>query len=205
MNEKFYDLSKEKQDIMINGAMQVFAKNGYVHASTDEMVKVAGVSKGLWFHYFGNKKGLYKFVCTYAVNYGLLELSIKNREQNTDYFNTKLAIENNKLAMVGKYPYLPLLIISMKEEEDMEAKEITKEIVEAMDAKISEQLADTYKSSFGDVEIGIKINEMVDAFLSKLLREQYNSPVFSEKYYLENVGIYLDVLHRYGNCDKITH
>ena len=42
MNEKFFDLKKEKQDRMINGAMKVFALNGFQRASTDEMVKEAG-------------------------------------------------------------------------------------------------------------------------------------------------------------------
>ena len=41
MNEKFFELKKEKQDRMINGAMKVFARNGYKRASTDEMVKEA--------------------------------------------------------------------------------------------------------------------------------------------------------------------
>ena len=39
MNEKFFDLAREKQDRMINGAIEIFAKNGYKHASTDDMVK----------------------------------------------------------------------------------------------------------------------------------------------------------------------
>ena len=38
MNEKFFDLKKEKQDRMINAALKIFAKNGYRHASTDDMV-----------------------------------------------------------------------------------------------------------------------------------------------------------------------
>jgi len=44
MNEKFFDLKKEKQDRMINAALKVFAMNGYEHASTDEIVKEAGIS-----------------------------------------------------------------------------------------------------------------------------------------------------------------
>ena len=39
MNSKFFDLKKEKQDRMINGALKVFAMQGYRHASTDEIVK----------------------------------------------------------------------------------------------------------------------------------------------------------------------
>ena len=53
MIEKFFDLSREKQDRMINGAIEVFAKNGYKHASTEDIVKPVDVSKGLWFHNFG--------------------------------------------------------------------------------------------------------------------------------------------------------
>ena len=31
MNEKFFDLKREKQDRMINAGLKVFAKNGYRH------------------------------------------------------------------------------------------------------------------------------------------------------------------------------
>ena len=58
MNEKFFDLKKEKQDRMINAALKVFALNGYRHASTDDIVREAAISKGLLFHYFENKLGV---------------------------------------------------------------------------------------------------------------------------------------------------
>ena len=58
MNEKFFDLKKEKQDRMINAALKVFALNGYRHASTDDIVREAAISKGLLFHYFENKLGM---------------------------------------------------------------------------------------------------------------------------------------------------
>ena len=35
MNEKFFDLKKEKHDRMINVSLKVFAASGYAHASTD--------------------------------------------------------------------------------------------------------------------------------------------------------------------------
>ena len=61
MNEKFFDLKKEKQDRMINAALKVFGMRGYQFASTDDIVREAGISKGLLFHYFGSKLGLYSF------------------------------------------------------------------------------------------------------------------------------------------------
>ena len=46
MNDKFWDLNKSKQDNMIGSAVKVFALNGFGHASTDEIVAEASVSKG---------------------------------------------------------------------------------------------------------------------------------------------------------------
>lgn len=62
MNEKFLNLSEEKQQKIIDGAIQVFAENDYKHASTDQMAALAGISKGLLFYYFKNKKTLYLFL-----------------------------------------------------------------------------------------------------------------------------------------------
>ena len=62
MNSMFLDLTKEKQDRMINAALKVFALQGYRHGSTDDIVREAAVSKGLLFHYFDSKIGVYSFV-----------------------------------------------------------------------------------------------------------------------------------------------
>lgn len=44
---------------LINAAISEFATAGYLAASTNRIVEAAHVSKGLLFHYFGDKKGLY--------------------------------------------------------------------------------------------------------------------------------------------------
>lgn len=106
MNEKFFDLAREKQDRMINGAIEVFAKNGYKHAATDDMVKAVGVSKGLWFHYFGSKEGIYVFVYDYSVKYMMLELSTVINERVTDYFEMVRQIEHVKSRVRKNYPYM---------------------------------------------------------------------------------------------------
>ena len=41
MNEKFFDLKRDKQDRIINAGLKVFAKHGYRHATTDDIVKEA--------------------------------------------------------------------------------------------------------------------------------------------------------------------
>ncbi len=52
MNEKFYQLSEEKQLRILNAAMEVFGLHEYKRASTDVIAAKAGVSKGLLFYYF---------------------------------------------------------------------------------------------------------------------------------------------------------
>jgi len=120
MNEKFFDLAREKQDRMINGALEAFAKNGYKHATTDDMVKAVGVSKGLWFHYFGSKEGIYVFTYDYSVKYMLLELSAVVDESETDYYEIVRQIEQTK-ARVGKsYPYMAEFLRMAERESDEE-------------------------------------------------------------------------------------
>ena len=126
MNEKFFDLKKEKQDRMINAALKIFAKNGYRHASTDDMVAEAGISKGLLFHYFENKLGLYTFLYNYSVRFMVLELSGCGAGEN-DFFELIKRREAAKMQALKKYPYMQLFIDSVRYEEVAEALCATEE------------------------------------------------------------------------------
>ena len=68
MFSKFLNMDKEKQDRIINAAIKEFAQKGYDNASTNEIVKEAGISKGLLFHYFQNKKQLYLFLYEHMID-----------------------------------------------------------------------------------------------------------------------------------------
>ncbi|MCL2372998.1 MAG: TetR/AcrR family transcriptional regulator [Defluviitaleaceae bacterium] len=59
--EKFHAIEEEKQQRILSAAMAEFTK-GYKQASTDNIVREAGISKGLLFHYFGTKEGLYRYL-----------------------------------------------------------------------------------------------------------------------------------------------
>jgi len=65
--QKFLSLEEEKRERIINAAMHEFL-GGYKKASTDVIVKEAGISKGMLFHYFGTKERLYNFLIDYATN-----------------------------------------------------------------------------------------------------------------------------------------
>lgn len=81
-NHKIMSMESEKRDRIIQSAMQEFCK-GYSAANTDEITKNAGISKGLLFHYFGSKKGLFLFLMKYAgeiVSSEYLKVTIDSRD-----------------------------------------------------------------------------------------------------------------------------
>ncbi len=64
--ENFLLLKVEKRDKILNAALTAFSDKGYDLASTNAIVKAAGISKGALFHYFESKKALFLFLCDYA-------------------------------------------------------------------------------------------------------------------------------------------
>ena len=124
MNGKFFDLKKEKQDRMINAALKVFAINGYRHASTDDIVREAGISKGLLFHYFVNKLGVYQFVNDYSVRYMALELSTYVNSKEKDLFEIVKQTQGARLNAMRGYPYMQQFLARAAIEDMSEVLEI---------------------------------------------------------------------------------
>lgn len=77
------NMDDSKRKGILNAAIVEFSY-GYQKTSTDNIVKSAGVSKGLLFHYFGTKKDLFIATYEYAVNtmlsefYDLINLNQKD-------------------------------------------------------------------------------------------------------------------------------
>ena len=194
MNEKFFELKKEKQDRMINGAMKVFARNGYKRASTDDMVKEAGVSKGLWFHYFGNKLGLYAFVADYAVKYMNMELAAMSNRYPEDYFETTLAVEKTKMSVRKLYPYIPLFLSAMERETDEEALTVLGDYKDAYRKARMKAYEQVNTSNFRDVVSMSILARTLGMTLDGFLREEYEEDSFSEENYKKEVEEYLHMM-----------
>lgn len=71
--DTFYNLPAEKRDLICQVAAAEFAEYGYELASINRIVSKAGISKGSFYQYFENKKGLYlyllKLIGTEKANY----------------------------------------------------------------------------------------------------------------------------------------
>ena len=55
----FDALPPERQEAIIRASVEGFGRNSYKEASTEDIARRAGISKGLLFFYFRNKNALY--------------------------------------------------------------------------------------------------------------------------------------------------
>lgn len=196
MNEKFFDLKKEKQDRMINASLKIFALNGYRHASTDDIVAEAGISKGLLFHYFVNKLGLYTFLYDYSVRFMLLELSGCAGGEKEDFFELIRKRENAKMQVLKNYPYMQIFLDSIRYENVKEALYATEEkrnaIAEAETELMKRADMDQFKP---EVDIG-KLNLVIEYTLRGLMEERFLENSFHPDMLNEEVRAYLAMLKK---------
>ncbi len=144
MNSRFFDVKKDKQDAIINAALKTFALKGYKDASTDVMVKEAGISKGLLFHYFNSKQGLYDFICDYSTKYMILELTRSVKKGEKDLFTLMSQISQGRVRVMRNYPFMNRFLRSLKREDDPEA-------IEAIGTNI-EDLDRTYSNIYDQID-----------------------------------------------------
>lgn len=186
MNEKFFDLKKEKQDRMINAALKVFALNGYAHASTDDIVKEAGISKGLLFHYFTNKIGLYSFIYDYSARFLVLELTGTIDKNDNDYFSLHMQIKEAETNAMRGYPYMVAFLNSVKNENVVEAMNEVSDKLNIVSDKIEEYFKHANTTRFKkDADIS-RVNTIIDyvatGVLKDVLKDNSDHP---ELYYKE--------------------
>lgn len=194
MNEKFFDLNREKQDRMINAALRIFAENGYRHASTDIIVKEAGISKGLLFHYFTSKMGLFSFLFDYSIRYMLFEYDRLISAKETDYFKIRREMERAKLNVLRSYPYMNEFIEKSLQENQLdviETIEISKNnYLETLDRYNNQGKRSNLRSDISSTQLDNMIRYTVDG----LTKDQLLAGSFQPEMLFEQICGYLDTL-----------
>lgn len=196
MNEKFFDLKKEKQDRMINAALKVFALNGYAHASTDDIVKEAGISKGLLFHYFGSKLGLYSFVYDYSVRYMMLELSTGVSKDEKSYYKLLTQIKTAQVQVMKTYPYMVLFLNKSRQENVSEALLETEDKRSILPEEYGRIIEQTDMSGFLSGVDAQWLNKSIEYTADGLLEEHFFNGSFQPEIYLEELKKYLDMMKK---------
>jgi AcrR family transcriptional regulator len=195
MNGKFFDLKKEKQDRMINAALKVFALHGYRHASTDDIVREAGISKGLLFHYFESKLGVYTFVYDYSVRYMTLELGSVPAEE-TELFELIRQVEAAHMRAMRSFPYMQQFL-------NRSMAENVSEALIAVEEKRN-GLLDFYDNIYKRADYsrlpegvdGEKLRTMMDLTIKGLMTERFQDASFQAEMLYSDICEYLDMMKK---------
>ena len=194
MNEKFFDLKKDKQDRIINAALKVFAQNGYKHCSTDDIVHEAGISKGLLFHYFGSKMNLYEFLYDYCVKFLSMELKGCISTSENDYFNLMQGTETAKKNVLRSYPYMQAFIDRSMSEDDEDAIDNTSNLREELQAIYDGILGQVDPGKFRKEADPAQVHTMLQAALGSIMADQLQSPAFNPDHYYSEGMKYINML-----------
>ena len=106
MSELFESLPEEKKKRIIDACIEEFADKGYEKASTNAIVKRAGVSKGILFHYFGSKKNVFLYVVDYTMDYSLKKYYALSAERPSDIFERMVWASLFKIKMLHEDPLI---------------------------------------------------------------------------------------------------
>lgn len=196
MNEKFFDLKKEKQDRMINAALKIFSIGGYKHASTDDIVSEAGISKGLLFHYFGSKLGLYSFLYDYSVRFMKLEITGGVSSTEQDYFEIRRAMEYAKMQVLKNYPYMQQFLDRCRFEDVSEALmaiERQKHVLTDIQAVLKNQ---SNRSLFKDEVDYEKLDQILTYTVDGLMDARFQDASFQPELLYNETCAYFDMMKK---------
>ncbi|WP_051209208.1 TetR/AcrR family transcriptional regulator [Butyrivibrio sp. WCD3002] len=194
MNEKFFDLKKEKQDRIINAALKAFALGGYMHASTDDIVRMAGISKGLIFHYFETKLGLYQFVYDYSTRVINIEINTGISKDETDFFTIREEVEKVLATCMKQYPYIRLFLYSAAREDTPEAATAILPAREAFEANLKSILDRGDITRFKQDANYELVENIVEMTKEGVLQGRFREGDFRADDYLAEVIRYLEML-----------
>jgi len=117
---KFLSLPQEKQNRIVDAAMNLFGEVGYKKAYISEIAAASGISKALIFHYFGSKKGLYSYLVYYTGKIVMTEAQHERDTAGQDFFDRVLITVKFRLTVKSRYPAMNLFMESVYNEDDPE-------------------------------------------------------------------------------------
>ncbi|WP_071461475.1 TetR/AcrR family transcriptional regulator [Bacillus massilinigeriensis] len=201
MFDKFHSIDEVKQERILSAAMREFAEQGYEKASTNAIVKAAGISKGLLFHYFRNKKELYLYLYDHFSDILKTELYEKIDWEEEDLLLKLRSVTLLKFGLVKKYPELFHFLRQIYEEKSPEVRHLLEERNNNMTEEAFSRLFATIDPNTFKEGIDIKaaINMIIwtiEGFGQELQRKVKGVPVdkISQEEVLQEMDIYLDLL-----------
>lgn len=104
-DDSFDKLSAERQDHIAEAAIEAFGKHAYKDASTEEIARQAGMSKGLLFFYCKSKKQLYLRTMEYLYDKVIDLVVDQHFWEIDDFFELMYYTAQSKAKAFERYPW----------------------------------------------------------------------------------------------------
>jgi TetR/AcrR family transcriptional regulator len=204
--KKFESLPADRKKRILDVCLEEFALNGYDRASTNSIVGRAGISKGILFHYFGNKKSLYLYILDYAIEQFVRQIHILASDQPGDIFERLKDWGVKKLKIARENPLVYKLIMeAFAYVPDKLEKELQARFAKIYKENLPMFLNGLDKSRFREdinfdraLEIIFAVNEAMGSRILKMYRNQKGmSPDAIEKIFVEEYMESIKIL-KYG-------
>lgn len=102
VTKNFEKISDEKKEQIITKGIEIFSKFSFVEGRTDLITHEAGISKGLLFYYFGNKKNFYLYLFKHTVD--LLTQDLEYEGTYDNFYEIIFYMMDMKYNLITKYP-----------------------------------------------------------------------------------------------------
>jgi AcrR family transcriptional regulator len=174
--------------------LKLVEEKPFAKITVNDIVKEAGVSKGLLFHYFESKLGVYEFVYEYSVRYMVIELSTTVSKAESNMFELMKQIEFARMNATKGYPYMQQFLNRAQSEdvgEVLVATESKRAILEAEYARLESQIR--YMGFPSGVD-GRKLYKMLDYTIKGLMTERFMEGAFQPEMLYKEITEYLDMM-----------
>ncbi|AJD30597.1 TetR/AcrR family transcriptional regulator [Clostridium sporogenes] len=179
MDDNLKNIPEDKKEAILKAALEEFATRGYEKASTNKIVEKAGVSKGLLFHYFGNKKGLFIYVYNYYFKFLKEELYMKVDTEERDILERVKKWTMIKMNLIEKYPSIFMLFIKS-------ILNMPKDIKSTLEKIQSKETKEAYENFLSNIDYS-KFKENID--IQKCLKIlMWTLEKYGEEYIVLNIN-----------------
>jgi TetR/AcrR family transcriptional regulator len=171
--ETFKNLENDKQQRILETAVEEFASHGFRQASVNRMVQKLGIAKGSMFQYFGTKEGLFHLVFDHAVELVRRSLrQVKQATAETDFFER---IRRSLIAgvhFIDQHPTIYRIYLKMIFQEDFPLRAEFLQQVHLFSAEYLKPLVESGIASGNlrrDLDVGATVF-FLDALMDRFLQ-----------------------------------
>lgn len=198
MDDVLARMKEEKKSKLINSAMKEFGANSYEKASTNAIVKEAGISKGLLYHYFDSKEALYDYLISFTMKSVGTAIINSVEWDDGDLINRMHRVIEIKLGILEQYPYMLDFGKAMYDSKSLdEMKELAERYIPDLYLKVYSHNIDysLFKDNI-DVDRVVKMIQLfLDGYAEQFLKK-YRTTISSTKEFkqeMDEVMIYLNL------------